>query len=159
MRLSARTAYGVQALYDIALHGGAGRAVQAREVAERQRIPLRYLEQILQELRRAGLIEAKRGPGGGYALALPPEEVRLSDVMAALDGPLDSLVLDHGANGNGEAAPRACDGSNPDVPAVVWRELAARVTAMLAGVSIKDLVARAEGLGLRAPLPPQMYFI
>jgi Rrf2 family protein len=66
--------------------------VQARETAERQGDPLRYLEQILQDLRRAGLVEAKRGPGGGYALARPRAEVRLSDVVAALDGPVEELL-------------------------------------------------------------------
>jgi Rrf2 family iron-sulfur cluster assembly transcriptional regulator len=101
MRLTSKTAYGVQALYDMAFHG-AGRPVQAREVADRQQIPLRYLEQILQELRRAGLVEGKRGPGGGYALARRPQEVRLAEVVAALDGPLDSLVsLDGPAAGGG----------------------------------------------------------
>ena len=159
MRLSGRTAYAVQALYDMALHGGAGRAVQAREVAERQGIPLRYLEQILQELRRTGLVEAKRGPGGGYALARPPEAIRLSDVVVALDGPLESLVFDHPQpqphlprQGNGAA----------DVPTTVWRELAARVSALLDTVTIKDLVTRAEALGVRgtaAPALPQMSFI
>src|ERR687884_500492 len=91
MRLTSKTAYGVQALFDVAFHGG-GRAGQAREVAERQRIPLRYLEQILQDLRRGGLVEAKRGPGGGYQLARPAAQVRLSDVVAALDGPVEAIL-------------------------------------------------------------------
>src|SRR5438270_166570 len=97
MRLTSKTAYGVQALYDMAFHGG-GRPVQAREVSSRQGIPLRYLEQILQELRRAGLVEGKRGPGGGYALARPPEELRL---IAGLEQPDEGRVLVGGVAADG----------------------------------------------------------
>jgi Rrf2 family iron-sulfur cluster assembly transcriptional regulator len=148
VRLNSKTSYGVQALYDMAFHGD-GRAVQAREVAERQGIPLRYLEQILQELRRAGLVAAKRGPGGGYALARPAEEVHLGEVVAALDGPLDSLLL---------CEPPASDGGQ--VIAGVGRELASQLCGLLDGITLQDLVARAEALGLsRAGASPPMYFI
>ncbi len=68
MKLSTTTRYGVRALFDIAFHNQ-GRPTQARDIARRQEVPLRYLEQIFQELRRANLVEAKRGPRGGYSLA------------------------------------------------------------------------------------------
>jgi len=164
MRLTSKTAYGVQALYDMAFHGG-GRPVQAREVSERQRIPLRYLEQILQELRRAGLVEGKRGPGGGYALSRKPEEVRLGEVVTALDGPIESLLSFDGADpGNGDARGRARRGprkpDGPEVVAGIWRELAVQLSGMLAGITLQDLVARAEALGVaRATAGSQMYFI
>jgi Rrf2 family protein len=146
VRLTSKTAYGVQALFDMAFHG-AGRAVQAKEVAERQGIPLRYLEQILQELRRAGLVEAKRGPGGGYALARPPEELALRDVVVALDGPIDSLLSTE-------------EGAQSQVTGEVWRELGAAVSGLLSALTVRDLVARAEARNLtRAPAAPQMYFI
>lgn len=148
MRLSSKTGYGVQALFDMAFHGR-GRAVQAREVAERQGVPLRYLEQILQELRRAGFVDAKRGPGGGYVLARAPEQVSLGDVVAALEGPVDGWLSFEGAPA-GEA----------DVPAQAWREVAGRIADVLGGVSLQDLVTRAEALGLARQSPaPQMYFI
>jgi Rrf2 family transcriptional regulator, iron-sulfur cluster assembly transcription factor len=144
MRFSSKTGYGVQALFDMAFHGS-GRAVQAREVAERQGIPLRYLEQILQELRRANLIDAKRGPGGGYVLARPPETVRLSEIIAALDGPIGTV---------------SAAASSGDVPALMFRDLEAQMDALFAAVSLRDLVTRAEGMGLaRAAVAPQMYFI
>jgi Rrf2 family protein len=153
----------------MAFHG-AGRPVQAREVSERQRIPLRYLEQILQELRRAGLIEGKRGPGGGYALARRPAEVRVAEVVAALDGPIESLLSFDGAAGEGgrEGRRRSRDGRRkpapvPDENEVVsrmWRELAAALAGLLDGITLQDLVARAEALGVaRAPASSQMYFI
>jgi len=71
MRVTTRTRYAIRALYHLAFHR-AGDAAQAKEIAEAQKIPLRFLEQILQDLRRAGLVEARRGPRGGYALARPP---------------------------------------------------------------------------------------
>jgi Rrf2 family iron-sulfur cluster assembly transcriptional regulator len=159
MRLTSKTAYGVQALFDVAFHGG-GRAVQAREMADRQRIPLRYLEQILQDLRRAGLVDAKRGPGGGYQLARPAAEVRLSDVVAALDGPVEDL-LSWEAPADDKEKPRVqTELGVADVPALVWRELASQVAGLFGGVSLQDLVVRAETLGVaRRSGPPQMYFI
>jgi Rrf2 family iron-sulfur cluster assembly transcriptional regulator len=152
MRLTSKTAYGVQALFDVAFHG-VGRAVQAREVADRQGIPLRYLEQILQDLRRAGLIEGKRGPGGGYALARAAGEIRLSDVVAALDGPVEQIMSwEDGADSKRDGA--------ANVPSLVWRELALQVAGLFGGVTLQDLVARAETLGVaRATGAPQMYFI
>ena len=158
MRLTSKTAYGVQAMFDLAFHGQ-GRAVQAREMAERQGIPLRYLEQILQDLRRAHLVEAKRGPGGGYALARPASEVRLSDLVAALDGPVEAMLSWEDLP-DGKRKPRAGAGDAADVPALVWRELAGQVAGLFGGVTLQDLVARAETLGVaRASGAPQMYFI
>jgi Rrf2 family protein len=156
MRLTSKTAYGVQAMFDLAFHGR-DRAVQARETAERQGIPLRYLEQILQDLRRAGLVEGKRGPGGGYALARAAAEVRLSDVVAALDGPVEEL-MSWEESSEGKRKARANDSA--DVPGLVWRELAGQVAGLFGGVTLQDLVVRAETMGVaRAAGAPQMYFI
>src|SRR5436190_24079557 len=88
MRLTTRTRYAIRALYDLAFHR-LGQAAGAKEIAERQHIPLRYLEQILQDLRKAGIVEARRGRHGGYALARAPEVVTLADVLRAARGPLE----------------------------------------------------------------------
>jgi Rrf2 family protein len=164
VRLTSKTAYGVQALYDMAFHAGGG-PVQAREVSRRQQIPLRYLEQILQDLRRAGLVAGKRGPGGGYLLARPPGEVSLGEVVTALDGPIESLLSDPAGGGaRGRSRERARRRSpRPDgteVVAGMWRELGGQLARLLAGITLQDLVARAEALGLaRAAVGSQMYFI
>ncbi len=154
MRISTKTSYGLDALFDLAFHC-TGRAAQAREIAERQEIPLRYLEQILQDLRRAGVVEAKRGPRGGYALCRAPETVRLLDVVVALEGPFDPLgTAEELEAKRGRSVPGA------RVPTLVWRELGARFEAVCAGVTLKDLVDRAVALGLaRAEPPSQMYFL
>ena len=99
MRVTTRTRYAIRALYDLAFHRR-GQSALAKEIAARQQIPLRFLEQILQDLRRAGLIEARRGPHGGYALARLPAEITLADVLRAVRGPLEDLL-------GVEARPRA----------------------------------------------------
>ena len=97
MKLSNKSRYGVQAVFDIAFHAE-GRAAQIKEIADRQSIPPRFLEQIFQDLKRAGLVASRRGPRGGYQLARPPSEIRLGDIVRALEGPID-LVPD----GEGES--------------------------------------------------------
>ena len=77
-------------MFDIAYHSQdqPGVAAQAKDIARREEIPLRYLEQIFQDLKRAGLVTSKRGPKGGYALALPAEDVCVGDVIRAVEGPI-----------------------------------------------------------------------
>ena len=84
MKLSTKGRYAVTALADIALNGEA-RPVTLAEISERQDISLAYLEQLFVRLRRAGIVESVRGPGGGYLLARVPEEMRISDIMVAVD--------------------------------------------------------------------------
>ncbi len=170
MRLTSRTSYGVAALYDLAFHCD-GRAAQAREIAARQGVPLRYLEQILQDLRRARLVEARRGPRGGYTLARAAADIPLAEAIEALDGPLAALFAPDGGDATGDrdqdsrtARDRKRggpgDGAGSDVPALFWQDMGARVAEVFAGVTLGDLVARAEALGVvRAGPAPQMYFI
>jgi Rrf2 family protein len=147
MRVNTRTRYAIRALYDLAFHRR-GQATQAKEIAERQRIPLRFLVQILQDLRRAGLIEARRGPRGGYTLARAPVEVSLADVLRAVRGPLGEPLA-------GPDAP-----SGDDVPALVWADVSARLAEVLERATLQDFVLRAEAAGVRrAVLPATMYFI
>jgi Rrf2 family transcriptional regulator, iron-sulfur cluster assembly transcription factor len=85
VKLSSKGRYGIRAIFDIAFHNH-GEATQIKDIAERQAIPPRFLEQIFQDLKRAGLVTSKRGPKGGYALAKAPGEVRVGDVVRALEG-------------------------------------------------------------------------
>ena len=90
MRLSLQAQYAVCGVFDLAYNGG-DQPVQVRVIGERQQIPARYLEQIFQRLRRAKLVQGKRGPGGGYVLARPAGEITLRDVIEAVEGPLGRL--------------------------------------------------------------------
>lgn len=147
MRLSTKTRYGVRAVFDIAFHGQSNTA-QAKDIARRQEIPLRYLEQIFQDLRKAGIVESKRGPRGGYSLRREPAAIALGDVVRALQGPIEQLftVDDDDA--------RAITGK-------LWTELAAHVTSWFDSISIHDLVLRAEaeGIARAGDAPRPMYFI
>ena len=88
MKLSTRCRYATLALFDLAFHGN-GDPVQVRQIAERQDIPARFLEQIFQDLKRAELVDGKRGRNGGYFLRREPDQITLGDVMRATDGPIE----------------------------------------------------------------------
>ncbi len=88
MRLSARVDYALRAMAELAA-AGAPRTVD--QLAAAQRIPSKYLENILGELRRGGLLRSQRGPDGGHRLARPPSEISIADVIRALDGELANI--------------------------------------------------------------------
>jgi Rrf2 family protein len=155
MRVTTRTRYAIRALFHLAFHR-AGEAAQAKEIALAQKIPLRFLEQILQDLRRAGLVEARRGPRGGYALARRPAEISLADVLRAVRGPLEDLLGVGESGGRRGHEPAPAD----DVPSLVWGEIGGRLIDVLEQATLAEFVARAEASGLRrAAQPPTMYFI
>lgn len=90
MRLSKRGEYGLRAMLVLATPGPDGNppVVQIREIAEREQMPAKFLEQILLALKNAGLLHSKMGVGGGYHLAKPPSEISLGQIVRVLDGPL-----------------------------------------------------------------------
>jgi len=90
MRLSKRGEYGLRAMMVLAAPApdGSSPAVQIREIAEREQMPAKFLEQILLALKNAGLLHSKMGVGGGYHLARPPSEISLGQIVRVLDGPL-----------------------------------------------------------------------
>jgi Rrf2 family iron-sulfur cluster assembly transcriptional regulator len=136
VRLSNKGRYAVRALFDIA-YFNEGQATQAKDIAERQGIPPRFLEQIFQDLKRAGIVVSKRGPQGGYSLAGEPVTVRLGDVIGALEGP---LVLS-GANESGaDAVIRVTE--------AVFEDLSEQVKSCFDAVTLADICERAERMGL-----------
>ena len=93
MRVSAKVDYAVRAAVELAAAPDGG-PVKAQEIATTQDIPLKFLENILQQLRQADLVESTRGPHGGHRLARPAAEIALADVVRAVDGPL-GVVAGH----------------------------------------------------------------
>ena len=87
MKISTRARYGTRAMVDLALHCGEG-AVMVKDIGERQQISTRYLEQLLFSLKLAGMVSSSRGMGGGFTLAKPAAEIKLLDIVQALDGPI-----------------------------------------------------------------------
>lgn len=87
MKLSKRGEYGLKALIDLAA-SDSDDVIRIRELAQREQIPVKFLEQILLTLKNAGLLQSRRGVNGGYYLARPPEEITLGQIVRTLDGPL-----------------------------------------------------------------------
>ncbi|HEX5480811.1 MAG TPA: Rrf2 family transcriptional regulator [Dehalococcoidia bacterium] len=129
MRISTKGDYGVRALIELAHHYGEG-PIQSAEIAARQRIPEPYLDQLLTTLRKAGFIRSVRGPQGGHALLLPPEEIRLSDVIQALEGSLSPVSHLHDEGHQCRAAHE------------VWHHVEEATKQILDGVTVRDLAAR-----------------
>lgn len=136
MRLNARTDYALRAVVELASAGGtAAHPVTAERLATAQGIPPKFLESILLQLRRAGVVNAQRGPEGGYWLARPAAEVCLADVIRVIDGPL--------ANVRGQR-PEALGYQGAAVALQeVWIALRASERAILELVTVADVVAGA----------------
>jgi Rrf2 family protein len=102
MRLSMKTEYGVRAVVELAANAGRG-ALQSGEIARRQSIPGPFLDQVLMTLRRAGFVHSTRGPHGGHVLARRPEEIRLDELIACLEGDgVKSRQQDASASGDSQ---------------------------------------------------------
>lgn len=143
MKLSNKGRYAVRALFDIAFYN-AGRPTQVRDIADRQGIPPRFLEQIFQDLKRATIVGSKRGPQGGYSLSRPADKITLGDVVRALEGPI-------ALGERSEATRRAVPEDSRLVTESVFRDLSSKVESCFDAVSIQDICARADKLGLRRP--------
>ncbi|HLS18375.1 MAG TPA: Rrf2 family transcriptional regulator [Paracoccaceae bacterium] len=133
MKLSTKGRYAVTALADITLHGGE-RPVALAEISERQSISLAYLEQLFVRLRRHGLVNSVRGPGGGYLLAVPAEEMRISDIMEAVDERLNAMGCDGSDSGFCGNSTEAC------LTHALWEQLSAHVHVFLSQTTIADVI-------------------
>ncbi|MGH6973625.1 MAG: RrF2 family transcriptional regulator [Stellaceae bacterium] len=138
VRLTKKLLFAIEAVLDIAYNAGS-LPVQSGEITRRQGIPRRYLEQVLQQLVRAGVLAGVRGPRGGYRLALERRRISLSEivrVVQTLDGGDDPLTEDAGAElGHRVVRP-------------LWQELNVEVMARLDGITIEDLCLRAHKMGV-----------
>jgi Rrf2 family protein len=132
MRVSAKTDYALRAAVELAAAAGNG-PVKGERLATSQSIPLRFLENILLQLRHAGIVESRRGADGGYRLARPAAEVTLADVIRAIDGPLA------GVSG---ARPETLDFTGVAEPMRdVWIAVRASLRGVLEGVTLADVIA------------------
>lgn len=153
MKLSNKGRYAVRALFDIAFYNK-GRPTQVKDIATRQGIPPRFLEQIFQDLKRAGIVGSKRGPQGGYLLAREATDIPLGDVIRAIEGPI--LLGD----GPAASAKSKQDDDARRVTEAVFEDLSARVEACFDSITVQDICSRAEELSLRRPGPqPYVYVI
>jgi Rrf2 family iron-sulfur cluster assembly transcriptional regulator len=135
MKLSTKGRYAMVALADLALaEAKSADLVSLAEISKRQDISLPYLEQLFVKLRRAGLVEAVRGPGGGYKLARTADSIRISEVMEAVEETVDAMHSGAGATG-GVSGSRAQSLTNR-----LWEGLSANVYVFLHQVRLSDVV-------------------
>jgi Rrf2 family cysteine metabolism transcriptional repressor len=139
MKVSTKATYGILAALDLAIHNGS-LPVQAKAIARRQAIPVRFLEQVLHGMKQAGLVESVRGAQGGYLLSRPSGEVTLAEIVEALDGPLSpspSRVL---------AGRPPSQRKQDSLLAAVWEQVRQAEVNILSAVTVKELSDRHQQL-------------
>ncbi len=149
MKLSTKGRYAMVALVDLTIAKGDDLTSLA-EISKRQDISLPYLEQLFVRLRRAGLVDSVRGPGGGYRLARPAETIRVSEVLEAVDETVNALHVGAGASG-GVSGSRAQTLSNR-----LWESLSAHVYVFLHNATLADVAKNAL---LPCPALPKLFSV
>ena len=141
MRISAKGEYAIKAMVDLALHDGQD-LQPIQDVASRQAIPQRYLEQVLLQLKRAGFLYARRGSAGGYRLHRPADQITVGALLRAVEGPPAGPEARRGGRGEDTA------GLNE-----LWREIAEAVASVVDRTTLEDLRRRAlERRGSARPM-------
>ena len=150
MKLSTKGRYAMVAMVDLAilLARAPAQHVSLAEIARRQDVSLAYLEQLFVKLRRAGLVESVRGPGGGYRLARQPDDIRVSEVLEAVEETVSALEMGAGASG-------AVSGSQAQsMTNRLWEGLSAQVYVFLHQITLADVA----GNGLKpCPAVPSLF--
>jgi Rrf2 family iron-sulfur cluster assembly transcriptional regulator len=148
MRLSTKGRYAVMAMADLAKNGrsdGVIRAVPLAEIATRQEISLSYLEQLFARLRKSGLVQSVRGPGGGYRLAKSAEVTVIAEIVLAVDEPIRATRC------IGHSSPKGCMMAGERcITHNLWEDLGDEIHRYLAGVSLEDVVMNRTGARRRA---------
>jgi len=129
MNISARCEYACRALVELGSRFAAQQTVTSQEIAERRHIPEKYLVHILLQLKRAGLVRSVRGSQGGYLLGRAPDEVRLLDIVEAIDG----AVLD----------PLPVEDNGAEVLRPAWAQVAEGIREVLASMTLSNLMENA----------------
>ena len=146
MKLSTRGRYGTRAMLELALRYGEG-PVLLKDIASRQNMPLSYLENLMGALRAAGLVATVRGMHGGYYLAKHPSEIRLSQIVATLEGSISPVeCVDD---------PKHCRRAESCVARDVWSEVKQAIEGVLDSITLEDLLHRHREK--QSPIPSRYY--
>ena len=135
MKLSTKGRYGVTAMYDLAMNSGKG-PISLKSVAIRQGISEHYLEQLMGQLRRAGLVKSTRGAQGGYLLIKDPSEITVGDIIRVMEGPIAPVdcLLSEGTVDN-----EYCSKAANCVTRTVWQKVGESIEGVLDSISLGDL--------------------
>lgn len=134
MRLTTKGRYAVTAMLDLALHANAG-PVSLADISGRQEISLSYLEQLFAKLRQNQLVQSVRGPGGGYRLGRPQEQIFVAEIIDAVNESVDATHC--GGQGN-------CQKGEVCLTHYLWSDLSDQIHQFLSGISLASLVARRD---------------
>lgn len=134
MRLTTKGRFAVTAMIDLALHGSQG-PVTLAEISARQKISLSYLEQLFGKLRRHSLVSSVRGPGGGYCLSKPTDDVSVADIIQAVDEPIDATQC-HGKEN--------CRDDQKCITHDLWASLNTHIFDYLRAVTLGSLVRKQQ---------------
>jgi len=139
IKLSTKARYGLRVLFDIAQHSK-GKPISLSVIAERQRLPLNYLEQIMLELKKAELVVSVRGAYGGYKLNGPLEDITVKKVFDVLEGPiiLSDCVVDD-----------CCAKTSYCVTRLLYKEMSDQLNEITANISLKDMIEDKNKLEIR----------
>ena len=132
MRLSTKGRYGVTAMMDLAIHDNAG-PVTLADISQCQGISLSYLEQLFAKLRKHNLVEGVRGPGGGYRLSRPADQINVAEIISAVDEKVDVTKCSNQAD---------CQNGERCLTHDLWTELSERLYAFLSGITLAQFVNR-----------------
>lgn len=132
MRLTTKGRYAVTAMLDLALHKDKGPNTLA-DISKRQDISLAYLEQLFSRLRKSGLVQSARGPGGGYTLGREPSAISVADIIRAVDESVDATKCGGQKNCQGELRCLTHD---------LWEDLSEQISNYLNSISLDDLVRK-----------------
>ncbi len=135
MKLSTKGRYAVMAMVDLSAHSH-GNPVALADIAERQEISLSYLEQLFGRLRKGGLVKSVRGPGGGYLLARPSHHTRISDIIMAVDEPIQTTRCSPGSPAGCHHDQGRC------LTHDLWQELGNHIYLYLSSLSLADVIER-----------------
>src|SRR4030042_3814604 len=133
MKISTKIRYGARAMLELASHYGEG-PIELKEIAKKENICPKYLEQVINPLRAAGLVKSIRGSKGGYSLAKPPSEICLYDVVETLEGPLHLVECLHDS--------KVCQKIPSCVTRDIWKEISEEISKIFYSVSLEDMVNR-----------------
>ena len=137
MKVSTRVEYGLVALTDIAMYSENGRAITASDIAGRQHISLKYLEQILMSLKQAGFVRSQKGVGGGYMLSRSAGSIVMSDILNALDGTI--LADTYTSETDSE------EGLRPLVNNCFWEKMNEYLRSFTSNLTLSELISRCSG--------------
>jgi len=158
MRLSTKSRYGLRALFDIAYNCGSN-PTQIQDISRRQQISPRYLEQIFQNLKRAGILKSKRGPQGGYTLARKPEDITLLEILNATEQDI-LLVSCAGSTPKKRKVKSECPFEGNCVTQSVWEDASTLLSSHFSALTLQTLCQRGHDMGIKKELDPRvMYYI